>query len=78
MKRRTQIILIAAVLAGVAAASSVKRGGHCDSGKCGGGGACCPMLSGLNMWSTNAWAPGATTNGAAGKTGGEAMTNRER
>ncbi len=72
------MVAAAAVLVGIVALSAAKRGGRGDSGKCGGGGACCPMLSGLNMWSTNAWAPGATTNGAAGKTGGEAMTNRER
>ncbi len=49
VKRRTEIILAVAVLAGLAALSSVKRGGRGEAGKCSGG-ACCPLVPDLNVW----------------------------
>ena len=77
MKQRTQIFLVGAVLLGVAAVSSVKRGARCDAGS-GGGGACCPLMSGLNLLGTNSWATAVSTNGKPGLTAGESITNRQQ
>jgi hypothetical protein len=76
MKRRTQIIVVGAVLVGAAAISSMKRGARCDAGSRGGG-ACCPLMSGLNLWSTNSWAV-ESTNGKPGLAAIESITNRQR
>jgi hypothetical protein len=75
MKRRTEIILIG-VVAVAAAISSMKRGARCDAGSRGGG-ACCPLMSGLNLWSTNSWAV-ESTNGKPGLAAIESITNRQR
>ncbi len=76
MKTRTQIIVVAAVLIGLAALSSVtKRGGGGATGKCSGG-ACCPLLPGLNVWSTNSWGQAAATNAKPAAAVGETVTNR--
>jgi hypothetical protein len=75
MKRRTQIVLVGAFLVGAAAISSMKRGGRCDAGSRGGG-ACCPLMSGLNLWSTNPWVAVESTNRKAAVTAGETITNR--
>jgi hypothetical protein len=76
MKRRTEIILIG-VVAVAAAISSMKRGARCDAGSRGGG-ACCPILSGLNLWPTNPWVAVEATNGKPGVTASESITNRQR
>ena len=77
MKRRTQIFLVGAVLVGAAAISSMKRGGRCDAGSRGGG-ACCPLMSGMNLWPTNSWVAVESTNGKPGLTASETITNRQR
>ena len=75
MKRRTQIVMVGALLVGAAAVSSMKRGARCDAGSWGGG-ACGPLVSGLNLWSTNSWAAVESTNGKPGLAAGESITNR--
>ena len=75
MKRRSEIILAVAVLVGLVAFSAVKRGGRGEAGKCSGG-ACCPMLPGLNVWSTNSWGQAAATNAKPAAAVGETVTNR--
>jgi len=77
MKRRTQIFLVGAVLVGMAAVSSVKRGARCDAGS-GGGGACCPLMSGVNLLATNSWAAAECTNGKPELAASESITNRQR
>ena len=74
MKRDAKIILVGAVLVGLVAFSAVKRGGRRETGKCSGG-ACCPMLPGLNVWSTNSWGQAAATNAKAAAAVGETVTN---
>ena len=76
MKRRTEIILIGVVTV-AAAVFAMKRGGRCDAGGRGGG-ACCPWMSGLNVWPTNlpAGTNLAGTNSAL--TASETITNRQR
>jgi hypothetical protein len=74
MKRRTEIILIGVVAVAVFA---MKRGGRCDAGGRGGG-ACCPWMSGVNLWPTNPWVAVESTNGKSGVTAGESITNRQR
>ncbi len=74
MKKRTQIILAAAVLVGIVALSGAKRGDRSGGGKCSSG-ACCPMLPGLPVWSTNTCAENVTTNGAAAVESNETVTN---
>ncbi len=76
MKTRTQIIVVAAVVIGLAALSSATRhGGRSETVKCSGG-TCCPMLPGLNVWSTNSWAQAVATNAKPAVTSGETATNR--
>jgi hypothetical protein len=77
MKRRTQVVLVGALLIGAAAISSMKRGGRCDAGSRGGG-ACCPLMSGLNLLPSNSWAAVESTNGKPGVTASESITNRQR
>ncbi len=75
MKTRTQIIVVAAVLTGLAALSSgTKRGGRAETGKCSGG-PCCPMLPGLNVWSTSSLELAAATNAKPAAAVGETITN---
>jgi hypothetical protein len=74
MKRRTELIVIG-VVALAAAVFAMKRGGKSEAG-CTGGGACCPWMSGMNLWPTNPWTGTnvAKTNPAV--TGSESITNR--
>ena len=74
MKRRTEIIMIG-VVAVAAAVFTMKRGGRSECGS-GGGGACCPLMSGMNLWPTNPWVAVESTNGKPGLTASETMTNR--
>ena len=74
MKRRAQIVLVGALLVGAAAISSMKRGARCDNGSRGGG-ACCPLMSGLNPWPTNPWVEVESTNGKPGLTASGTVTN---
>jgi len=77
MKRRTEIVLIGALLVGVAAIFATKRGARCDAGSRGGG-ACCPLMSGVNLLATNPWVAVESTNGKPGVTASESTTNRQR
>jgi hypothetical protein len=77
MKRRTQIVLVGAFLVGMAAMSSMKRGGRCDSSTQGRG-ACCPWMSGVNLLATNPWVAVESTNGKPGLTASESTTNRQQ
>ncbi len=52
MKRDLKVVLAAALVIGAAAVVAMKRSGHGETGKCGGG-ACCPTIPGLNVWSTS-------------------------
>ncbi len=74
MKRRTELIVIG-VVALAAVVFAMKRGAGREAGS-GGGRACCPWMSGLNVWSTNPWTGTnvAKTNSAV--TGSESITNR--
>ena len=76
MKRRTEMVLIGLVV-GVAAILAMKRGAGPRGGS-GGGRACCPTLSGLNLWPTKL--PGGTNlaNTNAALTASESITNRQR
>jgi len=76
MKRRTEIILIG-VVAVAAAIFAMKRGAGPDGGSRGGR-ACCPWMSGLNVWPSNSWTGTnlASTNSAL--TASETITNRQR
>jgi hypothetical protein len=74
MKRRTEIILIG-VVAVAAAVFAMKRGGRSECGSRGSG-ACCPMMSGMNLWPTNPWVAAESTNGKPGVAASETITNR--
>jgi len=76
MKRRTEIIVIG-VVAVAAAVFAMKRGGRSECGS-GGGGACCPMMSGMNLWPTNLSAGTNLANTNSALTVSEAVTNRQR
>jgi hypothetical protein len=76
MKRRTEIILIG-VVAVAAAVFAMKRGGRSECGS-GGGGACCPWMSGLNVWPTNLPAGTNLANKNSALTASETSTNRQR
>jgi hypothetical protein len=78
VKRNGMIILAAAVVVGAAALSAGKLGGRSaggGGGKCSGG-ACCPVLPGLNVWSTNSWGHVEATNAKAAVTAEGAVKNR--
>ncbi len=77
MKRDVKVVLVAALVIGVAAVSAMRRGGRGHGGKCGGG-ACCPTIPGLNVWSTSlpAGTNAADTNSAV--TVSETVTNGQR
>ena len=77
MRRRTEIILIAALLMGVAAIFATKRGARPDAGSRGGG-ACCPLMQGLNLLPANSGATAESTNVQPCLTAGEAITNHQR
>ena len=70
------MVLIGLVV-GVAAILAMKRGAGPRGGS-GGGRACCPTLSGLNLWPTNL--PGGTNlaNTNSAQTGGETINNRQQ
>ncbi len=76
MKRRTELIVIG-VVALAAVVFAMKRGGKSEAG-CAGGGACCPWMSGLNVWSTNPWTGTNVANTNSALTGSESITNRQR
>ena len=76
MKRRTEIIMIG-VVAVAAAVFTMTRGGRSECGS-GGGGACCPLMSGATLWSTNPWVAVEATNGKPGVTASEPITNRQQ
>ncbi len=77
MKRDVKVVLVAALVIGVAAVFAMKRGGRGEAGKCGGG-KCCPVLPGLNVWPTSlpAGTNVADTNSAV--TASETVTNGQR
>ena len=74
MKRRTELIVIG-VVALAAAVFAMKRGGKSEAG-CTGGGACCPWMSGINLWPTNPWTGTNVAKTNPALTGGESITNR--
>ena len=73
MKWRTEILVIG-VVALAAAVFAMKRGGRSECGS-GGGSACCPWMSGVNLWPTNL--PGGTNlaNTNSALTAREPITN---
>ncbi len=78
MKTRTQIIVVAAVLTGLAALSSVtKRGGRAEPGKCSGG-ACCTLVPGLNTWPAGLASGTNVAETNAAVTASETITNGQR
>ena len=76
MKRRTELIVIGVVALGEAV-FAMKRGGKSEAG-CAGGGACCPWMSGMNLWPTNPWTGLGTAGTNAGATASGAVTNEQR
>ena len=72
MKRRTQIVLVGALLAGATAVSSMKRGAQRSTCT---GGPCCLPLPGLADFSTNVWAPVPPTNQPTSPTPAQPPTN---
>jgi hypothetical protein len=76
MKRCTEIILIG-VVAVAAAVFAMKRGGRSECGSSGGG-ACCPTMSGLNVWPSNSWTGTNLANTNSALTASETITNRQR
>jgi hypothetical protein len=74
MKWRTEMAVIG-VVAGVAVIFAMKHGAG-PQGRSGGGRACCPTLSGLNLWPTNPWVGIESTNRKPGVTASESITNR--
>jgi hypothetical protein len=76
MKRRKEIIVIG-VVAAAAAVFAMKRGGRPECGS-GAGGACCPLISGPNLWPTNPCVAVAATNGKPEVTASETITNRQQ
>jgi hypothetical protein len=76
MKRRTEMVMIG-VVAGVAVIFAMKHGAGPES-RSGGGRACCPWLSGLNVWPTNLPAGTNLADTNAGTTATESVTNRQR
>jgi hypothetical protein len=74
MKRRTEMVLIGVVV-GVAAIFAMKHGARTDAGSRGRS-ACCPLMSGVNLWPTNPWVAVESTNGKPGLTASGTVTNR--
>ena len=68
---------VGALLIGVAAVSTMERGGRGEAGKRGGG-ACCPMMSGMNLWPTNPGVAVGATNGKPGVAASESITYQQR
>jgi hypothetical protein len=76
MKRRTEIVMIG-VVAGVAVIFAMKHGAGPEGGN-GGGRACCPLMSGMNLWPTNLPAGTNLANTNSALTGSESTTNWKR
>ena len=76
MKKPTELIVIG-VVALAAAVFAMKRGGKSEAG-CAGGGACCPWMSGMNLWPTNPWTGLGTANTNAGGAASGAVTKGQR
>ncbi len=76
MKRRTELI-VTGVVALAAAVFAMKRGVKSEAG-CAGGGACCPWMSGMNLWPTNPWTGTNVANTNSALTAGETITNGQR
>ena len=76
MKRRTEMVRIG-VVAGVAVIFAMKHGAGPEGGSRGGR-ACCPMMSGMNLWPTNLPAETNLVNTNSGLTASETITNRQR
>ncbi|HEV2247347.1 MAG TPA: hypothetical protein VGW37_11900 [Terriglobia bacterium] len=72
MKRRTQIVLVGALLVGAAAVSSMKRGAQRSTCT---GGPCCLPLPGLADFSTNVWTPVPPTNQTPAERPAQPFTN---
>ena len=73
MKRRTEMVMIG-VVAGVAVIFAMKHGAGPEGGSRGGR-ACCPLMSGMNLWPTNPWVAVESTNGKPGLTASGTVTN---
>ena len=76
MKRRTEMVMIG-VVASVAVIFAMRHGAGPQGGS-GGGRACCPTLSGLNLWPTNPWTGTNLANTNAALMASESITNRQR
>ncbi|MCX6929636.1 MAG: hypothetical protein NT154_41440 [Verrucomicrobia bacterium] len=76
MKRRTEMVLIG-VVAGVAVIFAIRHGAGPGGGS-GGGRACCPSMSGLNVWPTIVPAGTNVMNTNSALTGSESTTNRQQ
>ena len=76
MKRRTEIVLIC-VVAGVTVIFAMKHGAG-PEGVGRGNRACCPLMSGVNLWPTNPWVAVESTNGKPGVAASQSITNRQR
>ena len=74
MRRRTEMVLIG-VVAGVAVIFAMRHGAGSGGGS-GGGRACCPWMSGLDVWPTNLPAVTNLVNTNSALTGSEPTTNR--
>ena len=68
-------MVLIGVVVGVAAIFAMKQGAGPEGGSRDGG-ACCPLMSGLNVWSTNSWGQVGATNGKAVVRAGESVANR--
>ncbi len=73
------ILLTIAAIGAITAAAvfAMKRGGKSEAG-CAGGGACCPWMSGMNLWPTNPWTGLGTVGTNAAATASGAATNGQR
>jgi hypothetical protein len=76
MKRRTEMVMIG-VVAGVAVIFAMKHGAGPEGGSRGGR-ACCPWMSGLNVWPTNLPSETNLVNTNSALTGSESTTNRQQ
>jgi hypothetical protein len=74
MKPDRRTLLAGAVIIVAAMALSFREGRRPARA----GGACCPLISGLNLSPTNSWAAVESTNANLGRTASEAITNHQR
>ncbi len=77
MKRDLKVVLAAALVIGAAAVFAMKRGGSAGGGKCSGG-SCCPVIPGLNVWSTSSPAETNAVNTNSAVVVSETATNSQR